>query len=379
MRVFAVVAPGLEPFLIRELQDLGFSIPTLPAGSDLPGDQSGGVEFEAGLEGIYRVNLMLRTASRILVRLGEFYTTAFWDLVKKASKLEWERFLNAGQAVQFRVACHRSRLYHSGAVAERVADAIGARLGMPMSVTGTGAQVSGEPPQLIVVRLASDRCTISIDSSGEHLHRRGYRLGVAKAPLRETLAAGMLFASGWDNLSPLTDPFCGSGTIPIEAALLACKIPPGGKRAFAFQSWPGYQAELFDHLLQEAWANVVLQTGSIAGFDRDAGAIRLAQENATRAGVAGAIQFSVQAFSHLSLDSPGWVVSNLPYGLRLKGGDLRNLYAQVGNVLRRRFAGWRFALLSNQHTLLDHTWLEIERRLPFINGGMPVFLGIGEV
>ena len=183
--------------------------------------------FNGGLDELYRANLHLRTASRVLVRLGDFYAAAFSELRKKAGRLEWERYLRPGQPVALHVTCHKSKLYHSDAVAERVAGAIGDRLGRPTTMLKPAESEDDSPPQLVIVRLVNDHCTISIDSSGELLHRRGYRLATAKAPLRETLAAGMLLASGWDVRSPLIDPFCGSGTIAIEAALMRAGLPPG--------------------------------------------------------------------------------------------------------------------------------------------------------
>ena len=228
LQMFAVSAPGLEPYTALELRQLDL----LPdeSGKEListwqaPGtedDLSGGVAFEGNLRSVYLANLWLRSANRVLLRLGDFQAAAFSELRKKASRLPWEHYLTPGRAVSLRVTCHKSRLYHSDAVAERVAGAIGDRLGKPVRVVKFDEQAEQPKSQLILVRLVHDRCTISIDSSGALLHRRGYRLAIAKAPLRETLAAGLLIASGWQPASPLLDPFCGSGTIPIEAALLA--------------------------------------------------------------------------------------------------------------------------------------------------------------
>ena len=154
--------------------------------------------FQGELDDLYRANLHLRSANRVLVRAGEFYAAAFSELRKKAGRLAWERYLAPGQPVRLSVTCRKSRLYHSDAVAERVAGAIGDRLGKPRRCSRPTKKMRRTRPQLVVVRLVRDLCTISVDSSGELLHRRGYRLATAKAPLRETLAAGMLLASGWD-------------------------------------------------------------------------------------------------------------------------------------------------------------------------------------
>jgi putative N6-adenine-specific DNA methylase len=224
-----------------------------------------------------------------------------------------------------------------------------------------------------------------VDSSGELLHRRGYRLATAKAPLRETLAAAVLLASGWDTVSPLIDPFCGSGTIAIEGAQLALGISPGRGRGpdrpFAFMRWPGYDPERWGTILNASQTRPGEQCPVILASDRDAGAIKLAQENARRAGVEGCISFACQAVSAIQPpESPGWVVTNPPYGLRVSGSkDLRNLYAQIGNVLRAQFQGWRVAILCSDPNLLRHTGLRLDTSFSMINGGVNVRLGRGVV
>ncbi len=322
---FAVTTPGLEPFTAEELRLLSlrsndFSRSIIP--------EPGGVTFKGALPDLYRANLHLRTATRLLARLGNFfYATTFPELESRASRLPWERFLVPGQPVAIRVTCHKSKLYHSDAVARSVAAGLAVRLGKPSPLVKADDE-SDPTPQLVVVRLADDRCTVSVDSSGTLLHKRGYRQAVAKAPLRETLAAALLLASGWDRVSPLLDPFCGSGTIPIEAALMAQDLPPGLHRRFAFMDWPGFDAALWQSLLS---ASPHLRPASpILASDRDAGAIQMARANAERAGVADLIEFRCQAVSSITPPAgPGWVVTNPPYGLRVsQGKDLRDLYAQ---------------------------------------------------
>jgi putative N6-adenine-specific DNA methylase len=234
--------------------------------------------------------------------------------------------------------------------------------------------------QLILVRLLHDQCTISIDSSGELLHRRGYRQAVAKAPLRETLAAGMLMASGWDRRSPLLDPFCGSGTIPIEAAMLASNIPPGLNRSFAFMNWQDFEAGLWKSIRENALAQIKPASPGIMASDRDAGAIEMAKSNAQRAGVLDQIEFTCQAVSAIQPDNKGWVVTNPPYGLRVSSNkDLRNLYAQFGNVLREKCPGWQAAILCSDAHLLRQTGLSFDFRLSTVNGGIPVRMGVASI
>ncbi len=369
--LFAVTAPGLGLLAAQELQKLNLS----------PQVEPGGVSFKADLDGLYSANLHLRTASRILARLGQFfYATTFAELRDKASRLPWERFLKPGQPVSIRVTCQKSKLMHSDAVAERIVGAIYDRLGKESPLKKTGDEESDSVAQLIVVRVAKDQVMVSMDSSGELLHKRGYRLAVAKAPLRETLAAAILMAAKWDSNSPIIDPFCGSGTICIEAAQIALGIPPGINRRFAFMEWPGYSEERWESLHSAALAPKMIDF-PIYGSDRDAGAIKMAGENAFRARVDKYTDFACHAVSALPLPNrPGWVVTNPPYGLRVsEGKDLRNLYAQFGNVLRSQFRGWNVAILCNDPQFLGQTGLKLDTTLSLINGGVSVRLGIGLV
>lgn len=374
-RLFVVTAPGLEPFTAREIRALGL------AGRRVGQPTVGGLEFAGSLRDLYRLNLHLRTASRVIVRLGEFYAAAFSELRKKVSYLPWERYLRPGQPVAVRVTCHQSKLYHSDAVAERVLGAIGDRMGAPSEPVAWDEDSSEAPPQGVVVRLSNNMATVSMDSSGALLHRRGYRLATAKAPLRETLAAAMLLASEWDMEAPLLDPFCGSGTIPIEAALLARQIAPGKIRRFAFMDWTSFAADLWaeEHAAALAAEREVMPL--LLASDRDAGAIRAAEANAGRAGVAGAITFTCQAVSAVTPPlGPGWVVTNPPYGVRVSADkDLRNLYAQLGHVLRLRCPGWQVALLCSSLPLLHQMRMPLDTSRSWVNGGLRVMCACGTV
>jgi putative N6-adenine-specific DNA methylase len=369
---FAVTAPGLETFTAQELRRL---FPDLE-----PAIEPGGVLFKGDLAALYRANLHLRTASRILARLGNFfYATTFPELQGRLARLPWERFLTPGQPVSIRVTCHRSKLSHSDHVGRTVSGALEQRLGKPSPILKADED-SDHPPQLVVVRLAEDKCTVSVDSSGTLLHKRGYRQAVAKAPLRETLAAALLMASGWDKVSPLLDPFCGSGTIPIEAALMALGIPPGIDRCFAFMDWPGCDERLWQ-VTAGTWQKAAGRPPLILASDRDAGAIKMAQANAERAGVADSIEFKCQAVSSITPPpEPGWIVTNPPYGLRLgEGKDLRNLYAQFGNILREKCPGWNLSVLCSDRLLLGQIRIPLDTLLSLVNGGIRVRLGRGIV
>lgn len=371
---YAITAPGLRDLAALELQALG----ALPAGLTAVSNSldQGGVGFRADRATLYRANLHLRSASRILVRLGNFfYARSFAELRSRAARLPWERFIAPGQPIEIRATCHKSKLYHSDAVAERIALAIADRLGQASPLEKSSAS------QQILARLVNDQVTISVDSSGENLHRRGYRLATAKAPLRETLAASLLMLSGWDGAAPLMDPFCGSGTIPIEAALLAGNIPPGLNRSFAFMAWPGFDEPAWQVVRAAAQAAQKTALPPILASDRDEGAIRMARANAERAGVSEYIQFLPQAVSAIQAPpQAGWVVTNPPYGERASAGkDLRNLYAQFGNVLRVHCRAWQVGILSNDLMLLGQTGLALDTSIRLINGGLPVIFARGTV
>jgi len=372
--LFAACSPGLEFFLHQELVHLGLR----PSNqNNLPTAGEGGVSFQGSLSSVYQANLNLRTATRVLVRLGEFHTTKFVELHCKSANLAWEQFITPGLPLNLRVTCRQSRLYHSGAVSQRIAEAITDRLGFPSPIDKASPEETSA--QRIVIRLQNDVCTLSLDSSGDPLYKRGYRQAIGKAPLRETVAATMLLASGWDMQSPLIDPFCGTGVIPIEGALMSAGIPPGINRRFAFMDWPVYDPRVWKALLVVANKKILLPEPSIYGSDRDAGSIRMAHENAARAGVAARVVFKHHAFSSLEPHiGPGWLVTNPPYGVRVSHNqDLRDLYAGFGTLLRKHFQSWKVAFLCTDDKLATLTRLRFEKGLSLNNGGIPVKLNFG--
>jgi len=388
--LFAVCAPGLEGLVAAELRALG----AMPGAAE-----SGGVAFSGDEQMMFGANLHARIASRIMARVGHFRARALSELERRAKKIAWERYLAPGTAVQLRVTCRKSKLYHSGAVAERIAAAIAARadrIGGVTHIRAGGIAASddeaddaGVAPdshdgerapaapqaQLFVVRVLHDECSISVDTSGALLHRRGYREATAKAPMRETLAAALLVAGGWDTSAPLLDPMCGAGTIAIEGALLARRIAPGIRRTFACVHWPGADARVWQALLDRAHGAELPRSGApIFASDRDAGAVEAARANAERAGVAGDIEFSRRALSAVTPPAaPGWLVTNPPYGKRI--GDapaLRDLYATLGRVARRGWPGCTLVVLSADRALERQLGLECAPLLRTRNGGIAV-------
>jgi putative N6-adenine-specific DNA methylase len=368
--LFAIAAPGLEPLVERELRALGL----------VGRIETGGVSFSGGPDAMYRANLHLRTASRVVARVGEFGARGFPELVRHAKRQPWERYLVPDRPVQLRVTCKKSRLYHSDAVAERVSEAIAKRLGVDAIEGIKGGEDDDARGQLVIVRMAHDQCALSVDTSGELLHRRGYREATAKAPIRETLAAALLLAAEWRMEAPLLDPFCGSGTVAIEGALLARRIAPGLNRRFAFMEWRDFDDALWRRFHDEAARAVLPAVPSlIQGSDRDAGAIEAARANAARAGVADDITFEKRALSAIEPPGqPGWVCTNPPYGVRVsERAELRNLYAQFGKVMQAKCPGWTIAMYSADARLQKATRLEFRPVLRTVNGGIPVRVVVG--
>lgn len=376
--LFASCAPGLEKIVAEELSQLGLGGVRA---------EPGGVSANGTHGDIARANLHSRCASRVIVRIAEFRATSFHELERGARRAPWADYVSSGQQTRLRVTCRKSRLYHSDAVAERISRAIERVTGVGSNRAGADEEDSeaSEAAQLFVVRLDRDRVTISADSSGDLLHRRGYRQAVAKAPIRETLAAAMLAASGWKDGEPLVDPFCGSGTILIEAAMRAMDIAPGLIRAresaFAFLRWPSLEGAGWREEVARAEERIRPSSVLLAGYDRDAGAIEASISNARRAGVNEHTSFLEQPFGALTPGSErGWLITNPPYGVRVGEADrLRDLYDSMGRLLRARLGGWNVGLLATGPELVGRLGLRLSPALSTQNGGIRVQLMTGRV
>lgn len=355
----AVCAPGLEKFCSDELAALG--VKPKPAGPGL-------VEFSANARQLYSANVWLRTATRIVVRVATFRATDFEHLQSHALEINWSQWLAHDHMPKFRVSTNDSKLYHTKAIAQRLHQVAG-----PPSI--------GEPEQLFIVRIERNTVTLSIDSSGQSLHHRPWRQDLVDAPLRTTMAAAMLQAAKWDPTTGLTDPFCGSGTIPIEAALLAAKMPPGGDRKFAFQHWPDFDpgswASVNGSVASQrvAGLEVVNSRPKLQASDRDEAAIVMAKANAERAGVSDLINFESIVVSHLKGSTePGLVVTNPPYGKRMGDGKLANLYGRFGSVVRERLPNYGVALVTSDQSLARAADADLKSIATFRHGGLPVRL-----
>jgi len=358
---FIVAVPGLEGLLLDEVQRLGVR----PARA-----VRGGVECNITWPQLWNINLRSRLATRVIVRVARFRADGFHSLQVGLRSVDWSAWLAPDVGVAIAATTDKvSKLYHSGAVEERVTEVLARPLGA----------------QTVQVRVLRDVVTISLDASGAPLHHRGWRGPAGKAPMRESLAAALVMASEWDLKSPLVDPFCGSGTVAIEAALMARRMAPGRHRSFAFEQWPSFEADGWQRVLRGADGDVIAKCPPIIACDRDAGAIAAVAENATRAGVGANIEAVQRTVSELALPAKtGWIVSNPPYGHRVggQGGgdrDLRNLYDRFGAVLRERATGWHVALLAAQDTPVSRMRLPLRPTLATTNGGIDVAVQTGTV
>lgn len=354
--LFAVAAPGLEGVVEAELRALGFAAKREP----------GGVRFRGDLHAAARANLWLRAASRVLLRVGTFDAPGRRELAARVPRLPWADVLAPGARTRVRVSSHASRLYHTGLIEEVL------RTALPI-------EPAGESPEAeLLVRIVRDRCTVSLDTSGELLHRRGYREETSRAPLRETLAAGMLLLCGYDGSEPFVDPMCGSGTLPLEAALIARRRAPGWMRTFAVERFPGFDREVLGKLRAEAIEQERASGPLIAGSDVHAGAVAAASRNAARAGLTEWVRFERKDVA--SLEAPagsGLLVTNPPYGQRVGGReDARSAeagLAALGTALEGPFSGWRAAVLLPPQ-LTRRLRLPIRREHALDNGGLSVTL-----
>lgn len=355
--IFLVATPGLEGPLCAEARAKGFKAKTVP----------GGVVLKGGWPDVWRANLELRGPTRIMARIDTFRAQHLSQLDKRARRAPWASVLRPNVPFRVDATCRTSKIYHSGAAAERIERAI---------VEEIGAKPSPEADVCIKARIEDDVCTISVDTSGELLHKRGHKQAVAKAPMRETMASLFLRQCGFDGTEPVLDPMCGSGTFVIEAAEIASGLKPGRSRHFAFEQLATFDPAAWAHMREEATA--ATPTVRFYGSDADPGAIRMSRANAQRAGVAAITEFRECAVEDVTAPEgpPGIVIINPPYGDRIgdKGG-LRSLYRAIGHTLMTRFTGWRVGIITNEPSLAEATGLPFSLTAPPVShGGLKVTL-----
>ena len=355
--ILLTCAPGLERALADEALEHGFAV---------DGQLTGGVRVKGDWPDVWRANLTLRGANSVLARIGSFPASHMSELDKRARKFEWHKWLPKNQPLKVTATCKASRLYHSGAVKERVETALREEF---------GADFSEDAAIEVMARIERNICTLSIDTSGVLLHKRGLKQAIAKAPMRETMAALVLRQCGYRGEEPVLDPMCGSGTFILEAAEMAQGLLPGRVRNFAFEQLPSFDTSKWREMKQPSRHETQLR---FLGFDRDAGAIKAATANARRAGVDQSAHFAQQPISMLKRPEgpPGLVICNPPYGARI--GDIKklsSLYASFGYVLRENFTGWRVGLVTNDADLAKATGLSFKpNSAPIIHGGIKISL-----
>ncbi len=356
--IFLAALPGLEGLLAAEAREAGFGPVT-----EVPG----GVTILGGWPEVWRANLTLRGAGRVLARIGSFRAMHLAQLDKRARKFPWGDVLRPDVPVAVEATCRKSKIYHAGAAAQRIGRAIAEELGAPLA---------DDAPVRVMARIEDDLCTFSVDTSGEPLHRRGHKEAVGKAPLRETMAALFLRAMGYDGSQMVLDPMCGSGTFVLEAAEIAAGLMPGRSRSFAFEKLASFDPAAWEAMRRPELARS--PEVRFFGSDRDAGAVRMATQNAERAGVADWCRFAQAPVSDLQPPDgpPGLVMVNPPYGARIGNKKLLyGLYGALGTVLTERFTGWRVGLVTSEPGLAKATGLKFETPDPPVaHGGLRVQL-----
>jgi len=358
---FATVARGLEALAAQELQDLG-------AAGVKPGFC--GVSFEGDRALLYRINLWSRLAFRVLVPLGTFPCQDSDDLYQAVQSIDWQPYLSSHHTLAVDATGKSRRLNHSHFTALQVKNAI---VDQQQQQWGDRSTVDPRRPDVRVnVHVAEGEVVVSLDSSGRSLHRRGYRAAVGAAPLKESLAAALIQLSDWTPDLPLLDPLCGSGTLPLEAALIGLGIAPGLFGAdFGFQYWPDYDPGLWQQLWREAEETRRERLiAPIWGCDRNPEVVEQAQANAHLCGLGQQVQFFQQSLHALEPPAErGVLVCNPPYGERIgRGQDLGRFYQQLGTVLKQRFTGWTAYILSGNRELGRTIGLRSAQRIPVRNG-----------
>jgi putative N6-adenine-specific DNA methylase len=312
------------------------------------------------------------------MRVHRFTAVHFGQLERQLARIAWELYLPERAEILPKVSLHSSRIFHSTAVAERVLAAAG------MNRNETGARRTPSTTQRIYIRAVKDRFMVSLDGSGELLYRRGIKTQGGRAPLRETLAAAVLLLAGWDRSRLLVNPMCGSGTLAVEAALMAQNIPPGRYRKFAFQRWPGFQPGRWRHLLREAEKKIrIADRPLVFSSDSDGDACRRLASMLAKSDWAPAVRIEQRDFFDLKAprpaNGPGMLAINPPFGLRLENRDrARRLLVEIGRRLRACWRGWKLALLSPESNADTRLCLTLNKR-PLVHGGRRLYLYSGRV
>lgn len=350
---------GLEAILASELTSFGCNdVKVL----------NRAVSFTGSIKTMYHANLWSRTALRILEPVSQFKVRTNEDLYNCVYDFPWESLINEDQTLAVDAFISNSIFNNSQFVSQKVKDAVVDRF---RKKSGKRPSVNIESPDLrINVHIATENCTLSLDTSGESLHKRGYKVISGQAPLSEVLAAGLLLLSGWDKKSILIDPMCGSGTILTEAALMAENIAPGlYRKNFGFMNWKNFDRQLWEHLFKDAKASIQKSRAKIFGYDISRRAINSAEINIRETGIQEKIQLACTSIEKLVPPmKPGTLIFNPPYGERLQSDDIVGFYKMIGDVLKQRFSGFEACIISSDISALKNIGLKPSAKHPVFNG-----------
>ena len=351
---------GLEPVLASELNALGAEAVSI---------ERRAVSFTGNKSMLYKANFLLRTALKVLRPIAQFRVSHKDDLYNQSKKIEWSEYLTLGKSFSIESTVQSdlfvNSMYASLKVKDAIADHFRAKFGKRPSVN------TEDPDIRIHIYLMGDYCELSLDSSGESLHKRGYRVGQGEAPVNEVLAAGMILLTGWHGNSDFLDPMCGSGTLLIEAAMIARGIPAGiYRKSFGFEKWEDFDKQLFSEIYNadyEKETNV-----KIFGSDISIQSCAISRANIKSAGLSKVIEVETKDF--LEMNPPfenGIIVTNPPYGERLISKSIPGLYKSVGDVLKQRFSGYTAWIISSSEVGFKSIGLKPSRKIELFNGALP--------
>lgn len=351
---------GLEPALMQELSELGY-----PKAEQL----NRAVRIEGTWSDVYFLNMYIRTGLNILVELTSFTFDSKESLYKNVSKIDWPSYFDVSKTFAVKGAVHTDVFPHSQLPLLIVKDAI---VDTFRNKLGERPNVELKKPQIMIdAHLSNKTCTISINTSGAPLYQRGYRTETGEAPLNEVVAAGLLFLSGWDRKSALIDPFCGSGTIPIEAALLASGIPPNIERHhFAFKNLVNFDKAAWEKIVEDAPKRPVKLDFPIFASDADQLMVTKAKRNIRALPVSRNVQFQIEDFEKVQLpEGKATLICNPPYGERM-GDEIEALYQRMGDWFKTKLAGYECWVISSNEDALKNIGLKPSRKIKLFNGSL---------
>ena len=350
---------GLEAILAHELRGIGVALPELLTRA---------VQFKGNTELMYKANFLCRTALRVLKVVSVSEVRDEDELYKAVQGIDWSEYITADQTLAVNAVVNQHKITHSLYAALKTKDAI---VDQFRDKTGKRPSVDLENADLrINLHLSGDRCTISLDSSGDSLHRRGYRKVQGEAPISEVLAAGMVMLAGWKGQTPLFDPMCGSGTILTEALMIARNIPAGHFRnGFDFEKWKNFDSQLWEKIKTDGRAGINDNKFTILGSDQSMRAIDATRVNLKSAGFSEDIKLKIINFqdSHPEAEN-GTIITNPPYGERMQKEDLNGFYSMIGDVLKKKYSGYEAWLITSDFSALKSVGLKPSKKATLYNG-----------